>query len=317
MRHDRGHDVEGTLPQARLARDSPAMSDAMAVFDRRCVRRHRDRAAAGLGQHDFLLVEVAARLAERLDEIRRRFPRALDLGCRDGALGRAIDGRSGIERLVSCDLSGAMVVQSPGLRLVADEEYLPFAPACFDLIVSSLSLHWVNDLPGTLIQIRDSLKPDGLFLAALFGGGTLAELREAFLAAEAECEDGASPRVSPFADVPDAGALLQRAGFALPVVDSDRITVTYDDPLNLMADLRGMGETNAAVSRRRRFTRRTTMMAAAQTYRDRFADPDGRIRATFQVIYLTAWRPDESQPKAAPRGSAEVSLATALGPKED
>jgi NADH dehydrogenase [ubiquinone] 1 alpha subcomplex assembly factor 5 len=288
------------------------MTEPIAVFDRQAVRRHRDRAAPGLSAHDFLFCEVAERLAERLDDVTRRFPLALDLGCHTGELGRRLAGRGGIEQLVQCDLSPEMAARAGGLALAADEESLPLAEARLDLVMSNLTLHWVNDLPGALIQIRRALKPDGLFLAAMIGGASLVELRDALLAAEIEQEGGAGPRVSPFADVPDAGALLQRAGFALPVVDSDRITVTYPHALALMADLHGMGESNALTDRRRRFTRRSTLYAAAAAYEERFADTEGRIRASFEIIYLTAWAPHDSQPRPATRGSGQVDLGAAL-----
>lgn len=292
------------------------MTDAMTVFDRRAVRRHRDRAAAGLGEHDFLLAEVAGRLAERLDDVKRRFPLALDLGCHAGELARALAGRGGVETLVSCDLSPRMAGRAGGLAVAADEERLPFAHASFDLVASSLSLHWVNDLPGALVQIRRSLKPDGLFLAALLGGTTLHELRSSLLDAELETEGGASPRVSPFAEVRDGGDLLTRAGFALPVADVDTITVSYADPVKLMADLRGMGEANAARGRRKAVSRRATLMAAARRYRELFGDADGRVPATFQVIYLAGWAPDASQPQPLRPGSAKARLADALGTTE-
>ncbi len=293
------------------------MNDPAMPFDRRQVRRQRERAAARLEAHDFLLREVAARLAERLDDVRRRFPTALDLGCRGGELARALAGRGGIETLVAADLSEELARRAGGPAVVADEEALPFSEGAFDLVVSSLSLHWVNDLPGTLIQIRRTLRPDGLFLAAMFGGETLHELRSAFLEAEAALEGGAGPRVAPFADVRDMGGLLQRAGFALPVVDRDEITVRYADPLSLMADLRAMGEGNALAGRRRSFTRRGTLLAAAERYRDRFATADGRVPATFQVLYLTAWAPHESQPRPLRPGSGRVSLADVLGRGSD
>lgn len=289
------------------------MADQMRVFDRRLVRAHRDRAAAHLGDHDFLFREVAERLADRLDDFNRGFPVALDLGCRGGALARALDGHGGIERLIRCDPSPAFSRRAGGLSLAAEEEALPFAEAVFDLVISDLSLHWVNDLPGALVQIRRSLKPDGLFLAAMFGGETLKELRQVLLEADLAEEGGASPRVSPFADVRDAGDLLQRAGFALPVVDLDTITVTYADAFALMRDLRFMGETNAVVERRGGFTRRTTMMAAARLYQERFQDRQGRAPATFQILYLTAWAPHEAQQKPRKPGSAGARLADALG----
>lgn len=292
------------------------MSDVALVFDRRALRQRRDRAAATLGEHDFLLNAVAERLIDRLADIKRRFPAALDLGCHGGHLGKALGDGGGVKRLVQADLSPEMVGRAEGLRLAADEELLPFAPASFDLVMSLLSLHWVNDLPGALIQIRDVLRADGLFLAAMLGGETLWQLRQALAQAELDEEGGVSPRASPFVDVRDAGMLLQRAGFALPVVDIDRITVTYADALTLMRELRGMGETNVVGERRKHFTRRSTLFAAASAYRDRFADSAGRIPATFEVLYLTGWAPHESQQKPARRGSGQVSLAGVLGAEE-
>jgi SAM-dependent methyltransferase len=298
------------------------MNDTMEVFDRRAVRRHRDRAAERFGAFDYLFREVADRLADRLDDIRRDFPVALDLGAHGGVLRGVLGGRGGIETLVETDLSPAMAALaartgSP-LALGADEEALPFADASFDLVLSCLSLHWVNDLPGTLVQIRRALKPDGLLLAALPGGDTLFELRRAFLEAESEIEGGASPHAAPLADVREMGGLLQRAGFALPVIDSDTITVTYSDMFALMHDLRGMGETNGSLSRRRSATRRATMFAAAERYTELYGDRDneGRIPATFQILTLTAWAPDAAQPKPLRPGSAGARLADALGVDE-
>ncbi len=291
------------------------MSESMAIFNRRAHRRHRDRAAGKLDDYDFLLAEVGERLADRLDDVKRTFPLALDLGCHTGSLGRLLGGRGGIKTLVQSDLSLAMARRAEGLRLAADEEALPFAAASLDLVLSNLSLHWVNDLPGALLQIRRALKPDGLFLAAMLGGDTLNELRHAFAEAEIAEEGGLSPRLSPLAGVRDLGGLLGRAGFALPVVDADTITVSYADPLKLMRDLRGMGESNAVAARRKSFTRRRTVMAAAEKYRDTFSDGTGRMPATFQVIYLTAWAPAPGQPKPLKPGSATLSLADALGEK--
>ncbi len=305
------------------------MSGGIKVFDRGAVRAHRDRAARRAGEHGFLFDEGAERLAERLGEVRRRFPLALDLGCRDGALARALAGKGGIERLICADLSPAFAARALGSAggeipvgevpiwaLAADEEFLPFAAGAFDLVVSGLALHWVNDLPGALIQIRRVLKPDGLFLATLFGGDTLAELRQSLTEAEIEIAGGAGPRVSPFADVRDLGALLQRAGFALPMVDRDRITVTYDGALALMREISAMGEGNAAIGRHPRFTRRETLMRAAEIYGRRFAGADGRVRATFDILYLTAWAPDPAQPRPLRPGSASARLADALGAEE-
>ncbi len=295
------------------------MTDALNVFDRALLRRRRDRAAANLAAHDFLFVEVAGRLAERLDEITRKFPVALDLGCHGGVLARALEGRAGIRTLVQCDLSPAMAraAAADGRPvLAADEEALPFKAESFGLVMSVLALHWVNDLPGALIQIRHVLKPDGLFLAALLGGETLAELRTALMEAELAEEGGASPRVSPFADVRAAGGLLQRAGFALPMVDVDRIPVSYPSALALMRDLRGMGESNALHARRRTPSRRATLARAVAIYEERFGGADGRLPATFEVIYLTAWAPHPAQPKALSPGSASARLADALDAEE-
>jgi len=197
-----------------------------------------------------------------------------------------------------------------------DEEQLPHFEAQFDLIVSNLALHWVNDLPGALIQANRALKPDGLFQAAVLGGETLHELRSCLMDAELEISGGVSPRVSPMVDLRDAAGLMQRAGFALPVVDTDRITVTYEDAFRLMSDLRGMGEANAVLERRKSFTPRGLFLRAAQIYADRFAGPDGRIPATFEVLYLHGWRPSAAQPKPLRPGSAEARLADALDTDE-
>ncbi|MBU0725176.1 MAG: methyltransferase domain-containing protein [Alphaproteobacteria bacterium] len=292
------------------------MSDTMMVFDRRAVRACRDRAAAGYGAFGFLKQEIAERLAERLDGINRQFPLVVDLGCHLGAMGVALGARNGIEQVIQTDLSPAMAraaTRNGHPALAADEEALPFAPGSLDLVTSCLSLHWVNDLPGALMQIRQALRPDGLFLGAMLGGTTLVELREVMTQAEIDIEGGLSPRLSPFADLRDAGGLLQRAGFALPVVDSDWLTVTYENAFALMRDLRGMGETNSHLERRRHFTRRATLLRAAELYQERFAGPDGRITATFQILYLTAWTPHAAQQQPKRRGSATARLADALG----
>ena len=280
------------------------MADAIDVFDRAAVRRHRARAAPHFAAHDFLVREIAGRLIDRLDDVRRKFSTALDLG--PHAVLTAVQG--GVGQVVRCAPTQGDVA--------ADEALIPFVDGSFDLIASLLSLHWVNDLPGTLVQMRRALKPDGLLLAAMFGGDTLGELRESWAAAEIAQEAGVSPRVAPFVDVRDAGALLQRAGFALPVVDLDSITVSYPDAFALMRDLRGMGETNAARERRKTFTRRATMMAMAEHYRAHHADDGGRVRATFQIVYLTGWAPDASQQKPLAPGSARRRLADALDAEE-
>ena len=295
------------------------MSDAHIVFDRALVRRHRDRAAAGLSTHDFLFRHVAEAIRERLDDVARRFPTVLDLGCHGGEMAAALQARGDIELLVQCDLSEAMArraLENGHPALAADEELLPFADASFDLVVSNLSLHWVNDLPGALIQIRQALKPDGLFLASLFGQGTLAELREALMAAELALSGGVSPRLSPFADLRDAAGLLQRAGFALPVADLEPVAVDYENAFRLFADLRGMGETNAAVARNPAPPPRALWAETARRYAETFAGKDGRLPATFQVIHLLGWAPHESQPRPLRPGSATSRLAEALGTEE-
>ncbi|WP_246423542.1 methyltransferase domain-containing protein [Roseospira goensis] len=294
--------------------DSP---DSMTVFDRRLVRHHRERAAGGWDGFDFLVRETAARLVDRLDDMTRAFPLALDLGCHGGEVGRALGGRGGIRTLIQADLAPAMArraaARGAGPGLACDEEALPFARGSLDAVLSNLSLHWVNDLPGALIQIRHALKPDGLFLGCLLGGATLRELRTCLADAEQEITGGLSPRTSPLADVRDAGNLLARAGFALPTADSDVITVHYEHPFKLFQDLRGMGESNAVLARRRTPTRRDLILRAAHMYQERHAGPDGRVAATFEVITLTAWAPAPDQPQPLAPGSGQTSLRQTLG----
>jgi NADH dehydrogenase [ubiquinone] 1 alpha subcomplex assembly factor 5 len=293
-----------------------AAPQSIRIFDRALLAERRRRAAAAARQHDFLLARVAEDLAERLAIVRRRFPLAANVGAHHGVLSRRIRGMAGIERIVDVDAAAELLAGAPDLRVVADEEALPFADASLDLVVSALSLQLVNDLPGALIQIRRALKPDGLLLAALLGGATLQELREAWLAAESEVSGGASPRVAPFADVRDLGALLQRAGLALPVVDSQTLTVTYSDPLALMRELKGMGASNVLAARRRAPVTRRLLLRAAEIYAERFAAADGRVPATFEILTLTAWAPDPSQPQPLRPGSATARLADALGVPE-
>ena len=265
-------------------------ADPITLFDRRAWRLHRDRAARR-GCVDFLHREVADRLVDRLDDVGRRFRTALDLGAHTGALSRALDGRAGIERVVTTDPSLAFVRRGRGNRVAVDPELVPFRDRSFDLAVSALALHWVGDLPGALVQLRRVLEPDGLFLAAMLGGRTLGELRTALFEAELAEEGGVSPRVSPAADLADIAALLLRTGFAMPVADAEAITVTYPDALALMRDLRGMGETNALSARRRTPLRRHTLARATALYAERFGLSDGRIPATFEILFLTGWAP--------------------------
>lgn len=287
------------------------MASSPQVFDRLLLRARRRRARM-LGPATFLIDRIAADLGERLDAVLRAFAVAVDLGTPTDAVRRALAGKRSIGTLIAAD-----VLPADGLAVVTGEEALPFREGSLDLVVSALALQFVNDLPGTLIQIRRALKPDGLFLAALLGGDTLTELRQAFAAAEAEIEGGASPHVAPFADVRELGALLQRAGFALPVTDADRLTVRYASPFALMADLRRMGGTNALTERRRMPLRRATLARMAEIYAERFADPDGRIRATFEIVWLSGWAPHESQQKPLRPGSAQTRLADALGVREN
>jgi SAM-dependent methyltransferase len=289
---------------------------AQPIFDRRLLIARRNRAAEGIAGHDFLLARVADDLVERLAAVNRTFANAVSLGAYHGLIGRRLRQVPGVELVTDVETAGRLLAQCDGPRLAADEEALPFVEQSLDLVVSALALQYVNDLPGTLIQIRRALKPDGLMLAALMGGATLTELRTAFLVAEEELEGGASPRVAPFADVRDLGSLMQRAGFALPVADSDTVTVTYRDPLALMLELRAMGASNALTERSRRPLRRATLARAVELYRERFGLPDGRVPATFEIVTLTGWAPHASQPKPLPPGSAQSRLADALGTRE-
>jgi SAM-dependent methyltransferase len=291
------------------------MASHPVIIDRALLRA-RGRRALALGPSTFLIDRVAQELAERLASVLRSFPCGLDLGSPTGAVRRALAGSPKVGSLIAANALAAVAGHNDGLAIVADEEALPLREGALDLVVSGLSLHFVNDLPGTLVQVRRALKPDGLFVAALFGGDTLTELRQAFAAAEAEVEDGISPRVLPFADLRDLGALLQRAGFALPVTDVDRLTVRYASPLDLMHDLRRMGAANPLVDRSRRPLRRATLARMLAIYGGRFADPDGRIRATFEIVYLSGWAPHESQQQPLAPGSARTRLADALGTQE-
>ena len=287
-----------------------AMTSDIMIFDRAAVRRHRHRAATLPREGRFLVHEARLRLVDRLDDIKRRFPIVLELGCGDGELSGLLEQAGHPARVICADLAYPFAARPGGM--VCDEEMLPLAAHSVDLVIAPLTLHWVNDLPGSLLQIRHILKPDGLLLAAMWGGETLKELRAALLQAEIETLSGASPRVSPFTDVRDAGGLLQRAGFGLPVVDSDILTVTYPDMFALIRDLRAMGETNAVRDRRRSFTPRATLLRAAAIYRERHGDAEGRIPASFQLLTLTGWAPHESQQKPLKPGSGKVSLAAAL-----
>lgn len=266
---------------------------------------------------DFLLRRAAMDMAERLQGVQRRFNNILALGAYGGLLANMLaEFQPEASLIVTMEASAPLLAQCPSPKVRADEELLPFRDDVFDLIASALSLQLVNDLPGTLIQIRRALKPDGLFLGAVLGGRTLHELREAFMQAEMELEGGVSPRVAPMADIRDYGGLLQRAGFALPVTDSDLVTVAYSSPLALMSDLRAMGASNVLTERRKTLLRRAILQRAVEIYIERFANETGRIKATFEIVHLAGWAPHESQQKPLKPGSAQARLADMLGVKE-
>ncbi len=284
------------------------------LFDHSLLRVRQARARS-LGPATFLLDHVASELGERLSAVLRQFDIAVDLGTPTNAVRRAIAASGKVGTIVAA-FPDATHLDNSFLHIAADEEALPFADGSLDLVVSGLALQFVNDLPGVLIQIRRALKPDGLLLAALIGGESLSELRDAFAAAESDVEGGISPRVAPFADVRELGALLQRAGFALPVVDSERLVVRYDSALALMHDLRRMAATNVLSERRRSPLRRATLERVGAIYAERFADSDGRIRATFEIVWLSGWAPHDSQQKPLKPGPAMRRLADALGTRE-
>ena len=271
-----------------------ASNSAPILFDRALLAKRQDRARK-LGPAAFLLDRVMEDMQERLGAVRREFADAADIW----TPGEGFSHPTGFESFSRIAPPDA-------------QEVLALPPESLDLAISALAFQFVNDLPGVLAQIRRALKPDGLLLAATIGGDSLTELRQSFAAAEAELEGGASPHVAPFADLRDIGGLLQRAGLALPVTDVDRVVVRYDNAFALMADLRRMGATNILFERRRRPTRRATMLRMAQIYGERFADADGRIRATFDIIWLSGWAPHESQPKPLRPGSATASLEEAV-----
>lgn len=278
------------------------------LFDSQLVARHRDRIALTYAQHSFLKDRVAVDLANRLQRIRRVFKQGIDLGCHTGQVAKAIEEILPI-KVICADISEKMVASCPASRkIVINPEAFPFADQSFDLILSALSLHWVNDIPGLLTQIYKALKPDGLFLASLFGEETLKELKECLHMAELELQGGITPRVSPMISLQDAGALLQRAGFALPVADQDRLQITYPHPLALLHDLRKMGETNALYKRSHNPTSRSLLARAFDLYQEKYSLPDGRITATFDIITLTGWSPHDSQPTPLRRGSAQSYL---------
>lgn len=293
------------------------MTVSPAPFDRAAQWRFAERAKSGGTNADFLVREAVSDIALRLAAVLRDFDVAADLTAHQGQMARALNDNPRIGKVVDCARHMTLLPSDASSALVVcDDEVMPFAGESIDLVTSVLGLQWVNDLPGTLVQIRRALKPDGLFIAALIGGESLTELRQALLTAEAEVTGGAHPRVNPFADLRDMGALLQRSGFALPVADVETITVRYANPAKLLDDLRAMGAQNALHARSRKPLRRDVLMRAIDIYAERFSDPDGRVRARFDILHVSGWAPHESQQKPLKPGSAKMRLADALGTEE-
>ncbi|MTI10919.1 methyltransferase domain-containing protein [Curvivirga aplysinae] len=295
-------------------------SDAVNIFDRNVVRMRRTRAAKitaekEFGDANFLFMEVADRLVDRLLDVSRNFDLALDIGCHSGEVHHWLQNcPEKVKHLIQCDMAEAYAktANARAASFVANEDLLPVKPESLDLVISNLSLHWVNDLPGAFAQIRQSLKPDGLFMGSMMGGESLFEMRSAIMEAEIELSGGISPRVSPFADIRDAGSLMQRAGFNLPVLDSEVIDVTYENLFKLAQDLRNMGETNAVHERVKSFSSRQLFMRAAEIYAEKHTNDEGRIPASFVIIYMHGWAPDPSQQQPAKPGSGQTSLADFL-----
>ncbi|KAF9957390.1 hypothetical protein BGZ65_002096 [Modicella reniformis] len=313
-----------TRPQS-YSTASKAVPSAFRVFDRETKRQQKERAASNVEssrQVDYIKDEVAFRVIDRLLDIKREFNEVVELGSGCGHIAKHVD-TDMMKKLIMCDMSETMLNRDKDVeyeeRHVVDEEHLPFEENSLECVVSSLSMHWINDLPGTMIQIQRSLKPDGVFIAGLFGGDTLYELRTSLQLAELDREGGISPRISPMADSRDLGGLLSRAGFTLTTVDVDELTIHYPSAIELMEDLRAMGESNAVINRRG-FLKRDTLMAAAAIYKgtevralediskEMYGNPDGTVPATFQILYMIGWKPSSTQNKPLERGSAKRSL---------
>lgn len=282
------------------------------LFDRALVRKRRDRAAGAYVNYDFLCVEMAQMLEDSLSFVARQFTRALLIGCGHADFGTRLVESGKVHELVQADISAAMLARHAGARVACDEEALPFALGSFDAVLCLGTLHWVNDVPGMLAQIHHVLQPDGLLMAVFPGGDSLHELKHSMTQGSIAREGGLSPRFSPMIDVRDAGALLQRAGFALPVADSTQVQVSYPDALALLRDLRGMGEANALIERPRAPLKRGTLAAWLEYYHFHYADAEQRLPATFDLITMTGWKPHASQQQPARRGSGQVSLNTVL-----
>jgi SAM-dependent methyltransferase len=292
------------------------MNEDSRLFDRKLLRKRRARFAHEVEARSFLLDHVAREIAERVELMLRPFPLAVDLGAYHGTLGKRVAGLPSVGTMLYAESVLAFAAMCPRPALVCDEDALPFKEASLNLVVSGLALHRVNDLPGALIQIRRALSPDGLFMAALLGAGALVELRQVLVEAEAETEGGASPRVAPFGDLRDYGALLQRAGFALPVTDSETLSLSYADPREVMREVRALGGGNVLLARSRKPLARHTLKRAEQLYRERYGTADGSVKASFEIVYLSGWAPDPSQQKPLRPGSAAQRLADALGTAE-
>ncbi|MDG1708244.1 MAG: methyltransferase domain-containing protein [Emcibacteraceae bacterium] len=279
------------------------------IFNRKVLQRKRDQAAENFEKHDFLNREITLRLLDNLQDIKRDFNTILNMNGHFEPISNHFNNKT----IFHQDLSLNMLKRSPFTKIKADEEFLPFLDHSLDLVFSALNLHWVNDLPGALIQILKSLKPDGLFIGAALGGETLFELRSAMMKAGIDALGGTRPHISPFMDVRDAGSLMQRAGFALPVVSTERITVTYSDAFALMKELKGMAETSCLIKGFKGLTKPSLMMKVAEHYHADHANNDGRIPVTFDILYFQGWSPHESQQKPLKPGSAKMSLIDALG----
>ena len=286
------------------------------IFDRDLLRIRRTRHSATASDYDFLLKRATEDIKDRLVAISRDFTNVLDLGAHHGILGRALLQRGDVKTLVSLEDCPQLLNQCEGIKVLSDMEFLPLAPQRYELITSALSLHFINDLPGLLLQVRQLLKPDGLFIAVFPGGRSFYELRDAFTTAEEELEGGASPRISPYVDVREAGALLQRAGYTLPVSDVDTLTISYETPFHLLKELQSMGASNILLERSRKPLRRATLMRMAEIYTQKYADNTGRINATLELVTITGWSPHESQQKPLRPGTATTRLAEALGTHE-
>ena len=281
----------------------------MSLFNRTLLRHRRDKAAAGFAEHNFLKKLAAERVGESLACINRTFDTVLDMGCHHGELAAYLPERSAIQTLIHADMSREMLAHTEGnAKIQMDEEWLPFANDSLDAVLSCLSLHHVNDMVGSLIQIHKALKADGLLMAIMYGPNTLIELREVLQEAEIMLTGGVSPRISPFPEIRDAGNLLGRAGVALPVLDSELLTVSYDSVYDLMRDIRGMGESNILSEQPKHITSRTLFDAADHLYKERYADEEGRITATVEFLTLSAWKPAPNQQQPLERGSGKMSL---------